>query len=352
MVQQNEAGSESTDVVALREWMDSRSLGNGPIESLVPLAGGTQNIILRFSRDGREYVLRRAPIHSGRRGNMTMRREAKVLAALADTDVPHAHFIVMCEESAVLGTEFYLMDSIGGFNVTVDMPPAQAACSSKRRIMGLSFVDGIATLGQVDHVAIGLEGFGRPEGYLDRQIVRWQSQLEGYGQYTNWDGYRDLSGLSEISAWLERNQPRAFEPGIVHGDYQLSNVLFSNGSSEVAAILDWELSTIGDPLLDLGHVLATWPDPQGDRPGSRRQILPWAGFPTADKLVSRYARHTSRDLSNIDWYAVLACYRFAIILEGSYARSSAGLIPDTVGTRLHSAAIRLIARAAGWLNGV
>jgi aminoglycoside phosphotransferase (APT) family kinase protein len=332
--------------------MDDRRLGTGAIEKLVPLAGGTQNILLRFCRGGREYVLRRAPAHSGNRGSTTMRREARLLSALAGSNVSHPRFIAMCEDSTVLGGEFYLMDWVAGFNLTVGMPAAQAASSSKRHLMGLSFVDGIATLADVDYRAIGLEGFGRPEGYLDRQVARWQTQLEGYGQYPNWDGYQDLDGLAQISGWLEHNRPHASPPGIVHGDYQLSNVLFGNETSEVQAILDWELSTIGDPLLDLGHVLATWPDEHGDRPGSSQPIVPWGGFPTAHELISRYTLRTSRDLSNISWYAVLACYRMAIILEGSHARASAGLVSSSVGDRLHSVSIRLVARATDMVGGL
>jgi aminoglycoside phosphotransferase (APT) family kinase protein len=348
----SETGRMATDVDVLHEWMDRHQLGRGPIEGLAPLAGGTQNILLRFTRDGNEYVLRRAPAHTGSRGNKTMRREATILQALAQTDVPHPSLIATCDDPAVLGSEFYLMESVRGFNITVEMPPAQAGSPSKRRQMGLSYVDAIATLGQVDYVEVGLDGFGKPEGYLDRQVDRWQSQLEAYRQYQRWDGLQDLGGLAAIGTWLESSRPEPQVPGIVHGDYQLSNVLFDEETSEIAAILDWELSTIGDPLLDLGQVLATWPDARGDRPGSPRRIVPWEGFPTPQELVSRYALSATRDLSSIDWYAVLACFRTAIILEGSYARASAGLTSDSIGRRLHHAAIKLVTRAESGLKNL
>jgi aminoglycoside phosphotransferase (APT) family kinase protein len=329
--------------------MDEQGLRGGPIEAPTALVGGTQNILLRFQRGGRDFVLRRPPLHPRMNGSETMRREARMLKALADTDVPHPRLIAACPTEDVLGAAFYLMEPIEGFNPTIGLPPLHTGDPTLRHRMGLAMVDGIAALGRLDHVAAGLSDFGKIEGFLDRQVGRWQAQLVGYREYEGWPGPAGIEGIAEVGAWLTTHQPCRFTPGIIHGDYHLSNVLFRHDSAELAAIMDWELTTIGDPLLDLGWLLATWPDPTGKRAGVVG-MHPCDGLPTTDELVARYATLTTRDLSAIKWYAVLACYKLGIILEGTYARAFAGKAGKETGERLHASTIGLFERALGWIE--
>lgn len=339
-----DAAPAGVDLGALAAWMDGRGLGEGPIGAAELLAGGTQNILLRFERAGRRYVLRRPPLHLRANSNETMRREARVLAALAGTAVPHPALIAACPEEDVLGAAFYLMEPVEGFNATTGLPPLHAGSAVIRHRMGLSMVEGIAALGALDYRAAGLEGFGKPDNYLERQVARWKAQLDSYAEFPGWTGPGEIPGVDRVARWLDANRPTDFRAGIIHGDYHLANVMFRHDSGDLAAIVDWELSTIGDPLLDLGWLLATWPE--GDAPADADvAVKPWEGFPTAAELVGHYGTLSDRDLSHIDWYAVLACYKLGIILEGTHARACAGKAPRATGDLLHAKTIGLFERA-------
>jgi aminoglycoside phosphotransferase (APT) family kinase protein len=337
------------DLAAVAAWMDGQGLGSGPLEDAVLLAGGTQNILLKFSRAGRSYVLRRPPPHLRANSNETMRREARVLAAIAGTEVPHPGLIAACGDETVIGAAFYLMEPIDGFNPTTGLPPLHAGSEAIRRRMGLSLVEGIAALGALDYRALGLEGFGKPDNYLERQVARWKAQLDSYAEFDGWTGPAEIPGVDRVAAWLDAHRPSTFQPGIIHGDYHLANVMYRHDSGDLAAIVDWELTTIGDPLLDLGWLMATWPEGETPAPGAVG-VQPWTGFPTADELVEHYRPRTTRDLSTLDWYAVLACYKLGIILEGTHARACAGRAPKATGDRLHATTIGLFQRALRWIG--
>jgi len=337
------------DLGRLAAWMDDRGLESGPIEEAQRPPGGTQNILIRFRRGERWFMLRRPPMSPRMNGSETMRREARVLAALADTDVPHPRLIAACPEEDVLGAAFYLMEPIDGFNATVGLPPLHAGSPEVRRGMGLSLVDGIAALGRVDHAARGLSDLGKAEGFLERQVGRWKKQLDSYAEYEGWAGPAEIPGVDEVGAWLAARTPATFKPGIIHGDYHLANVLFRPDGPELAAIVDWELTTIGDPLLDLGWLMATWPETEDGEAGNV-SVTPWDGFPTADELVQRYAAQTDRDLSHMRWYGVLACYKLGIILEGTHARAAAGKAEAATGLQLHNQTLGLFRRALRWIG--
>jgi aminoglycoside phosphotransferase (APT) family kinase protein len=340
--------SDMVDLERLTAWMDGQGLGAGPIVEPRSIAGGTQNLLLLFERSGRRYVLRRPPRHLRDNSNETMRREARMLAGLAGSNVPHPALIAACPDETVIGASFYLMEPIEGFNPTTGLPPLHAGDPAVRRRMGLALVEGIAALGAVDHVAAGVADLGRVDGYLERQVPRWRKQLESYRQFAEWSGPEGIPGVDKVAAWLDAHRPSSFEPGIIHGDYHLSNVLYRFDSGELAAIVDWELTTIGDPLLDLGWLMATWPDPKLS--AGAVGVQPWEGFPTAPELVEHYRPRTRRDLSHIDWYAVLACYKLGIILEGTHARASAGKAPKETGDRLHATTVGLFERALAWIR--
>ena len=173
-------------------------------------------------------------------------------------------------------------------------------------------MDAIANLSRVDWRAGGLEGFGKPEGFLERQVDRWLAHLASFS-------FRALPGLDEAAAWLRAHTPRSFRPGIIHGDYQFANVMFRHGApARMAAVVDWEMSTVGDPLLDLGWVLMGWPNPDEDR--SQALYFDYSGMQSRAELMERYAKRSGLALDAIDYYVVLARFKMACVLEGGYAR--------------------------------
>lgn len=333
------------DFAALARWMDAAGLPRGEFGNVTLLAGGTQNVLTRFERGGRSFVLRRPPLHLRGNSNETMRREARLLGAVAGSAVPHPGLIASCPTEDVLGAAFYLMEPIEGFNATSGMPGSHAT-QEAQHAMGLSMVEGLAALHALDPFAIGLQGFGKVEGFLERQVGRWMSQLDSYAEMPGWEGPAALGDVAAVAQWLEANRPAGFVPGIIHGDFHLANVMFKNDAPELAAIIDWELATLGDPLIDLGWLLATWPDGPDCIFTS---VKPWLGFPGPCELVAQYAALSSRSLDALDWYGVFACYKLGILLEGSNARAAAGKAPREIGDKLHTRAVWLMDRARQWM---
>jgi aminoglycoside phosphotransferase (APT) family kinase protein len=358
----SDTGTDLVDLAALASWMDEQGLPGGEITAAWALSGGTQNLLMRFSRGGLDYVLRRGPRHLRRTSNDVMRREARVLQALAGSDVPHPAFVAGPGEpdAGVAGDAvFYLMAPVEGFNPTVGLPDLHAHDAALRHRMGLEVAGAAARLGAVDHLAVGLDGFGKPDGFLERQVPRWLAELEGYGELDGYPG-ADIPGLDAVAAWLDANRPTTWQPGIMHGDYHLSNVMIAPDGPEVAAIVDWEMCTIGDPLLDLGLLLATWPigpagdgagQPEAGQPDDRLasvvagQLGNVGGLPTPAELVDHYAGLSARDTSAIAWYTAMACFKLGIVLEGTHARACAGRAPKPTGDMLHAITLGLFARA-------
>lgn len=330
------ADEAPVDLDALTRWMDLNGLGEGPVTDVVTLTGGTQNILLRFERAGRSYVLRHPPRAKRANSDETMRREARVLSALAGSEVPHAALIAACGDESVLGSAFYLMEPVEGVNVfDTGMPEVLRDAESQAQLAS-SMVDALAALGRVDHIERGLGDFGRPEGWHARQVDRWSSQLDSYSDLEGYTG-PDLPGHLTIAEWLRAHQPEGGRLGLIHGDYHFANVLVAAERPEVLAVIDWELATIGDPLLDLGHLLSTWPN-TGD---AQLAVEGTEEMPGVDVVIDRYARGTGFDLSDLAWFRVLAAYRLAVLLEGTHARAAAGHAPVEVGERLHRKSVAL-----------
>jgi aminoglycoside phosphotransferase (APT) family kinase protein len=305
------------DEERLARWLDANGLpGRG--EKLVTrfVTGGASNEIFELRRGEARMALRRPPRIVPKGRNETMLREARVLAALRDSDVPHARLLGVCEDASVLGACFYVMDWVEGWTPLGPLPEPFLSDPRAKQGLGDELVDAIANLSRVDWRAGGLDGFGKPENFLERQVDRWLAHLATFR-------FRELAGLEEAGAWLRAHTPRSFRPGIIHGDYQFANVMFRHGApASMAAVVDWEMSTVGDPLLDLGWVLMGWPDPDEDR--SQALYFDYAGMQSRATLMERYAQRSGLALDAIDYYVVLARFKMACVLEGGYARYVAG----------------------------
>ncbi len=329
----------------LQDWIAAQPdlPGSGPVTAVEKLTGGSQNNIFLLTRGDHKMVLRRPPEHLRKNSNDTMLREARVLGALRGSDVPHPEFYGACADTDVIGTTFYLMEPIDGFTPMGDMPGRYGTDPSWRQAIGYEMVDGAARLGAIDPDAVGLGDFGKPENWIERQVSRWRSQLDGYAQFENYGG-SDIPNVDRVGAWLDANRPAEAKMGIIHGDYQFANVMMAPNEPKLAAIVDWELSTLGDPLLDLGWVLTSWIEP-GDPPGKLPLLQPWEGMQSRADLIARYAETSGRDVSDMPWFFVMACYKLGILLEGTYARAGAGQADPAMGDIFHGMTRWLFARA-------
>jgi aminoglycoside phosphotransferase (APT) family kinase protein len=322
------------DLPALGAWMYERGLGAGPIMNMRKLGGGTQNIVLQFSQAGRDYVLRRPPVHKREGNDETMRREARILAALAGSAAPHPGLIAACGDEQIIGAAFYLMEPVDGGN-PIAQPPEPPA----QRAFGMAMIDALLALAAVDVDDVGLGDLGRRNGWLERQVPRWTRRLQKYAETP---GYAPPGGAvtAEIAAWLDEHRPRVWQPGLVHGDYHIGNVMADPRTGRLTAIVDWELASIGDPLLDLGQLLVTWPTPGGAGLFDELPLLPTRG-----ELIARYGAISGRDLGDLNWFYVLAGFRLGVVLEETYVRALAGKVPPEVGERFRMFATNLFIAA-------
>lgn len=334
----------SIDLAGIARWLVDNGVLDGPdMGSVRQLAGGTQNIVLRFSNAGRDYVLRHPPAKPRANSNRLLEREIRVLRALAGSAVPHPAVVAACTDPDVVGGVFYVMEAVDGFNPTVAMPDAATASPEIRHRIGLEMIDGLAALASVDPMACGLEGFGNLDGFLARQVSRWASELESYHRFEGWQGPDALGDVGAVGQWLADNLPPDMQPGIIHGDYHVGNCLFAE-DGKLNAIVDWEMATLGDPLVDLGRLLVSWPGQGAPRPHTMR-VTPLDGFPHPEEMIARYAERSGRSLIHLRWFQVLACYKLGLILEGSNARAQAGLADSATGARLHRSAVALLEEA-------
>lgn len=313
------------DEEALATYLDDRLGDSVPIEVQRHQAGHSNETF--FVKRGKlDLVLRRPPLGAFLPTAHDVGREHKVISALADTSVRVPKTLLMCDDESVIGAPFYLMERVHGVVIRTELPE-DLDFEEDRAAIGDELVDALVELHSVDPASSGLAEFGRPSGYLERQLRRWKGQLELTLPHT-----RPLPDLEAVGRWLEAELPESPEPTIVHGDYKLDNVLFAPSSpARLVAILDWEMSTLGDPLADLGWMTSFWREASDDDVGvfadlNRVTTLP--GFRTRSELVERYATSTGRDCSGLEWYQVLAIWKLAILLEGSYARHLFGMTDD------------------------
>ena len=331
-------GTPALDAVALGRWMDAESLPGEGIPTLSRLSGGSQNELFVVERDGVKAVLRIPPASAGEARFDGLRRESRLLRALKGAEVPHAEFVAGTDDAGILGAPFYLMEPVDGWSPMGmgKWPEPFESDRSLRPSLAFELVRGAALLGRVDWKARGLTGFGRPDNFHERQVGRWLSFLSGYQ-------FRDLPGLDEASQWLRTHRPRHWSPGIMHGDYQFANVMYANEvPGRLAAVIDWEMTTIGDPLLDLGWILISWP-PEGD---DMTRYVSLDGMPSRDELLKHYEKISGRSIDDIDYYVVLARWKLGIVLEMSYAKFVSGGAADPKFASFGPLILQLIRKAA------
>jgi aminoglycoside phosphotransferase (APT) family kinase protein len=308
------------DAGRLADFLDSAGLpGKGaPLEQRY-VAGGSQNEIYEIRRGELHAALRIPPAGAPPERDEGIRREWRIIEALEGTDVPHPPALAVCPDPSVLGRPFYLMGFVDGWSPMgrggAGWPAPFDTDLAARRGLALQLVEGIALLSRVDWRARGLETLGRPEGFHERQVGRWRAFLERFQG-------RPLPGLDSAAAWLETHRPLDYVPGLMHGDYQFANVMFHHGApARLAAVVDWEMGTVGDPKLDLGWVIQGWPADTSDPSASRSSYVDLFGMPSSEELLSHYAAVSGRQVDDIDYYVVLARFKLAIVLEQGYQRA-------------------------------
>lgn len=332
------------DLTQLDAWLKTRTgIGSGPITAIRKLTGGLQNSVFLISRGKEDMILRRPGKHLKPKSNETMLREARVLTALEGSAVPHPRVLATCADPDVIGACFFLMEPLEGFAQSGDLPGQYATDARWRRAMGEELVKAAAALGAVDPVAAGLADLGQPSQWHERQVERWRSQLEGYAVTPGYDS-GELPHVNEVGRWLADNLPTDRRIGLVHGDMQFPNVMFSLKAPKISGVLDWELVSLGDPLLDLGWILSSWSEPD-DPEGKAPMVRPWDGFQSRRELVELYGALSGRNMSEMPWFFALACYKLACLLEGTYAASKAGKVPANVGEAVHRYATWLMTKA-------
>lgn len=313
-----EPGSTPTvDRARLDRWLDDAGLpGTGaPIEQRF-LSGGSQNQIFEIRRGELHGALRIPPPEAPESRDEGILREYRIIAALDGTDVPHTAALGVCADTMVLGRAFYLMGFVDGWSPMDHGNPWPAPFDTDfeaRRGLAFGIVEGTALMSKVDWRARGLGDLGRPDGYHERQVERWTRFLDRIKG-------RELPGFDEAAAWLRAHRPIDYVPGLMHGDYQFANVMFKHGSTaRLAAIVDWEMGTIGDPKLDLAWILQGWPE-DTDGPASGGYV-DLEGMPTVTELLDHFAAASGRQVDDIDYYLVLARWKLAVVLEQGFQRA-------------------------------
>lgn len=333
------------DLDALRGYLDRETpeLLPGELSGRL-IAGGRSNLTYVVGNGSKELVLRRPPLSHVLATAHDMGREYRVMSALVHSRVPVPHTELLCTDAEVLGAPFYLMQRVEGVAMR-SLDDAKWMTDEQANAVSFRLIEILAELHSVDPETVGLGDFGKPQGYLRRQLDRWGKQLAASRE-------RELPGIDELAEWLAERMPESGRTGIVHGDYRLDNALVRADPLEITAVLDWEMATLGDPLADLGVLYVYWTGTggQGDDPitgGLTRR----SGFPTFQELAEHYADYAGTDTGELHWYVAFGCFKLAVILEGIHYRYRQG---GTVGEgfeHIGAAVYQLIDMGLSWRQG-
>jgi aminoglycoside phosphotransferase (APT) family kinase protein len=317
---------EGLDTDALAAWLAAERPGllTGPLEADL-ITGGKSNLTYAVTDGAAEVIVRRPPLGHVLATAHDMTREHRVITALGPTPVPVPETFALCEDDGVIGAPFYVMERVSGTPYSRATQLETLGADRTRRITE-RMVDTLVTLHSVDPAEVGLTDFGRPDGYLERQVRRWKKQLESSRS-------REIAGMDELIARLEENIPTGGDATIVHGDFRLDNLLVDDDADSVNAVLDWEMSTLGDPLTDVAVLLAyqQLADALHDDSGSPGAVgamvtdAPLApGYLSRDDVLERYHAQSGRDVDDLDFHLALAFFKLAVILEGIHYRHTHG----------------------------
>jgi aminoglycoside phosphotransferase (APT) family kinase protein len=327
----------------LLAFLDAHGLGDGEIRAS-PIGEGHSNVTYLIERGGAQLVLRRPPRPPLPPSAHDVLREARLLRALHDTPARVPAVLAVCEDSTTIGSPFYVMELVEGEVIVASVPESLDTPAERRRI-GEQLIDSLVEIHAVDWRAAGLEGFGKPTGYLERQLRRFSGLWE-------LNKTREIPSVETVGSWLAEHMPNPDPPTpatIVHGDYRLGNTLFADETpARLAAVLDWEMATIGDPLADLGYLCMMWTE-ASDPAGGLREQLGWLtraeGFPTRGELIARYEERSGRSMSDMRWYTTLAVWKSIVFMEGNYKRAIAGTTDDPYLAQFGEGVLELAQRA-------
>jgi aminoglycoside phosphotransferase (APT) family kinase protein len=328
----------------LGAFLDAHGLGEGPIRA-TPIGEGHSNVTYLIERDGAEVVLRRPPRPPLPPSAHDVLREARLLRALQGTPARVPRVLAVCEQEATIGMPFYVMERVAGDVIVASVPEALDT-PDQRALIGEQLIDALVEIHAVDWRAVGLEGFGKPTGYLERQLRR-------FGGLWELNKTREIPAVESLGAWLAEHLPESNPPThpstIVHGDYRLGNTIFAPGApARLAAVLDWEMATIGDPLADLGYLCMMWTQADDPEEGLRAHlgnVTRLEGFPTRAEMIARYEERSGRSMSDIRWYTTLALWKSVVFMEGNYKRAVAGTTDDPYLAAFGEGVFELVRRA-------
>jgi len=330
--------NEGIQADRVTSWFEAHAPEVEPPLSFDLITGGRSNLTFRVEdAAGHAWVLRRPPLGHVLATAHDMGREHRILTALQSTDVPVPSLVGLCEDDAVNGAPFYVMDFVEGA-VLRGREAGLALEPAARKRAGDQVAEVLARIHAVDIDAVGLGQLGRKEAYLERQLKRWSRQWEQ-------SKTRDLPVVEQVHAELTARAPEQGPAAIVHGDYRLDNCLVGADGS-IRAVLDWELCTLGDPLADLGLLLVYWTDPGDETAALGDSATTLEGFPSRADLTAAYAEASGRDVENIDYYVAFGYWKLACILEGVYARYRAGVMGESDGFELFARQVEVLAQAA------
>jgi aminoglycoside phosphotransferase (APT) family kinase protein len=343
----------------LRAFLDEHGLGEGELRA-EPIGEGHSNVTYLIEREGAgvnpsaddatgtgkgptQFVLRRPPRPPLPPSAHDVLREARLLRALADTPARVPRVLAVCEDERTIGCPFYVMERIAG-EVIVSEVPAALDSPAHRRAIAQELIEALAEIHAVDWRAAGLEGFGKPTGYLERQVRR-------FGGLWEVNRTREIPAVQRVGAWLAENMPESGEASIVHGDYRLGNTIFAaTPPVRLQAVLDWEMATIGDPLADVGYMCMMWSE-GGDPRGGMRDYLGGVtrgeGFPTRGELIESYEARTGRSMADLRWYTTLALWKAVVFMEGNYKRALTGATDDPYLKQFGEGVVELARQAEG-----
>ena len=293
----------------LTAWMDEHVAGSGPIRSIVKFPGGQSNPTYRIDTDSQKYVLRRKPFGPLLPSAHAVEREFRLISALYPTDVPVARPYALCEDEQVIGSAFYVMEMVEGRTFwNGELPDCGPA---ERKAIYHAMVDALARLHAVEPEAVGLGDYGAPGNYFERQVRRWTRQYRA--SQTD-----DIPEVERLIEWLPKGLPVQDRVSIIHGDYRIDNLIYAPDRPDILAMLDWELSTLGDPLADFAYLAMNWAMPQGERGAQLGGLdLPALGIPTLEEITDLYCEKTGRSgVPDLNWYFAYNLFRLVGIVQG------------------------------------